>query len=179
MGTSAEEQQFYKNLKKGQRFQDYYSLVLWHERKKVLCNFQSHDVQKLIGENLQKEEIKYDEVSMDSKNIFIETKERVCGHHNLKPAGIYAQDNPKTYVVGNYDVIWTFNIETLQKFHKTNKPEEKPVENKKTGVVTAKGFVLSKKKADELCYDKMANLSRRWRQFFPTHIAEKLLQTQT
>ena len=173
---NVEEKEFYKNLEKGQRFQDYYSFILWHERKRTLCNFQRHDFQKLIGENLQKEEIKYDELSITSKNLFIETEERVSSHQNLKPAGIYAIDNPRSYVVGNYDNVWIFRTEQLKKFHTEEKPDEVPVKNKITGTVTAKGFLLPKKIANNLCYDKIEDLWTKWTELIPSYLAAKFLE---
>nr|VFK45051.1 MAG: hypothetical protein BECKSD772F_GA0070984_12061 [Candidatus Kentron sp. SD]VFK49648.1 MAG: hypothetical protein BECKSD772E_GA0070983_12091 [Candidatus Kentron sp. SD]VFK81310.1 MAG: hypothetical protein BECKSD772D_GA0070982_13012 [Candidatus Kentron sp. SD] len=164
--------QFKKDLTRGQRFQDYCCMLLWYMRKTPICNFQSHDFQKFFGENLQMEEFKYDEQSMMSENLFIETKERVSPHVDLHPAGIYAKDKPIKYTIGNYDEIWRFKRSKLVDLHRTGNYREIEVKNKETEVVTAKGFLLDKNKANEICEDKLENLSEKCMKYMPKEVQE-------
>jgi hypothetical protein len=169
------EKQFQVNLLRGQRFQDYCCLALWHLRKTPICNFQSHVFQKHFGENLQKEEFKCDERSIESSNLFVETKERVLETQELHPAGIYQRDNAIRFTIGNYDEIWRFSKKKLIELHKSGQYREVPVKNPETGVVTAEGFLLPKADADKYCEDCLKDLkATKLGQFIPDDILRML-----
>lgn len=102
-----------------------------------------------IGENLEGYELKGDEESNRTDNLFIEIVERrgrTTGQ--FVPSGIFRYDNTKCYVQGNYNEIFIFNINTLRDLSKNRK-----IITIKRG--TSKGFILPKKIAKLFADDVM------------------------
>ena len=100
-----------------------------------------------IGENKVGIEIKYDEISQTTGNLFIEVAEkRKAENPNWVLSGIMRQDNCWGYLIGNYDEAYLFlkrHLKNLQVKYPTVSPI---IIN---GSKTSKGFLLPKVKYAE------------------------------
>ena len=95
----------------------------WYEKKEIGENFERFII-KLLGltknpnkkgiDTLEGIEIKQDETSLFSGNLFIETGRN---EHNLT-SGIYAYQETRFYLMGTYDYYYCFPIRYLKELDK-------------------------------------------------------------
>lgn len=108
----------------GIEFQDFVC-VLMAERHIILQNLASKKYQYEVGENLQGFEIKLDTRCTETGRLSIEIAEKSNAANDAwVPSGIYRGDNSFVYVQGNYDKVWIFGKNQLQRYHKQKKPTE-------------------------------------------------------
>ncbi len=103
--------------------------------------YQSKQKQYNIGENRAGVEIKYDERSLDTKNVYIEYEEKAKQRKgSYVKSGILRKDNSWLFVIGHQDgLIFCFSIKLLLRLYKRNKKTKK-YELKKTP--TSKSFLI-------------------------------------
>lgn len=108
----------------GIEFQDFVCLELAKDNI-ILQNLGSKLYQIQVGENLQGFEIKYDERCTDTNRLSIEVAEKSRNDPNLNwtPSGIMRGDNSWLYIQGNYDIIFVFAKNWLQRWHDEKAPE--------------------------------------------------------
>ena len=103
--------------------------------------FEGRNEQIYVGENRLGVEIKYDEKSIKSSNLYIEIEEK---SHPEKPkyqrSGIFRRDNTFLFLIGNYDIYYVFEIDTIRELSDDYKTIE-------IARCTSKGFLLPKEQA--------------------------------
>jgi hypothetical protein len=84
----------------------------------ILQNLCSKRWQLERGENLQGFEIKHDDWCTRSNRLSIEVAERSSRRvKTWTPSGIYRDDNAWLYIQGNYDTLFVFAKNWLQRYH--------------------------------------------------------------
>ena len=132
--------------KKGTEYENYIYPIFakeWGVPEDWVKPYAEKDQQIKIGENWLGVEIKYDEKSIKSPNLYIEVEEK--GHEkriDYTRSGIFRPDNTFLFLIGNYDIYYVFEIDTIRKLFKNYKT----IEN---GRCTSKGFLLPKPQARE------------------------------
>ena len=103
---------------KGTKYENYIYPIFakeWGVPESWVKPYQEKDEQIDIGENSLGVEIKYDEKSIKSKNIYIETAEKSVPYKpDYTPSGIYRDDNSWLFAIGNYDIYYVFLINHLR-----------------------------------------------------------------
>lgn len=91
----------------------------------VLQNLSSRKWQFEVGENLQGFEIKMDALCTKTRRLSIEIAEKSRNDETLQwtSSGILRKDNSWLYIQGNYDVLFIFAKNWLQRYYKEAKPE--------------------------------------------------------
>ena len=82
-------------------------------------------------------------------NLFIETAECSVPGQKMHGAGIYHEGCPQTFVIGNYETIWLFDVDALRYEHSRKVagvyPKWSRVEK-----ATSHGFLLPLSRAGEI-----------------------------
>ena len=142
-------------FERGDKYEDFVYPIFCKEWGVDLIPCKTPDEQINIGENSFGVEIKFDERSTTSPNLFIEHEER-CedgdGFTEWTKSGIYRADNSWLYLIGNYDIFYIFLKKRLKDLHSSNKYYEargKTVDGNETSM----GFLLPKIDAKTLALD--------------------------
>ena len=135
--------EYYKEkLEEGLEYQDFVSEVLY----KIgipLFSYNSKKYQIKHGENKLGIEIKFDNKSAETGNIYIEIAEKSNpANANFVLSGIYRNDNTWLYVIGNYKKVFIFSKTILKLLHKGNR-------YKNVQTDTSRGFLLPLKDAEK------------------------------
>lgn len=118
--------------------------VEWGIPEYMVKPFETKDEQCDIGENRFGLEIKYDEKSIKSKNIYIEIAEKsVPSRETYTRSGIYRVDNSWLFLIGNYDIYYVFYIDYIRKMN-----TERNWARVETS--TSQGFLMPHKQARDL-----------------------------
>ncbi len=136
--------QYYKeSLEKGLTYQDFVVEKLY-EIGLPIISYSSKKYQHMIGENKCGFEIKFDDKTKETGNIYIEVSEK---SNPINPeyiaSGIYRNDNSWLYIVGNYEKIFIFPKNYLRMLHDKKKFKE-------VQTPTSKGFLIPAKQAEEM-----------------------------
>ena len=144
---------------RGDKYENFVYPIL---REEWGVNMIPHKTQstQLKGENSFGVEIKFDEKSIKSPNLFIEYKERREKDDGTLSTwewsgiyrGDYFEDNSWLYLIGNYDIFYIFLKKRLKDLHSSNKYYEargKTVDGNETSM----GFLLPKIEAKTLALD--------------------------
>jgi len=121
-------------------------ILLWD----ITC-YKTRGEQFEIGENKAGVEIKWDEITETSKNVYIEYAEKARIRGGLYAfGGILKNDNSWLYVVGDKTRIFVFDINILRCIYKENRKKKKYswIENR---TKTSLGFLMPKKDARKIC----------------------------
>ena len=138
---------------KGNKFEDYVYPILCKEWGVKFTPYKTKYQQYNVGENSFGIEIKFDEKSINSPNLYIETEEKSDPSLlSFSKSGIYRKDNSWLYLIGNYDIFYIFLKKRLKDLHNSNKYDE--VETK-----TSQGFLIPQAEAVNLALD-VINISR-------------------
>lgn len=108
-----------------------------------LSNTVSKESQWNLGENHFGLEIKFDGRMAQTKNIYIETREKSHPSKIIRsPSGIYRDDNSWLFGIGDYSVFFIFAKKRLQELHR-----QKPEYLKEREIPTSMGFTIPVEKA--------------------------------
>ena len=146
-------------FERGDKYEDFVYPILCNEWGVKITPYKTQGAQ-LKGENSFGVEIKFDEKSITSRNLFIEHEERRETDNGKlstwKKSGIYRgdyyEDNSWLYLIGNYDIFYIFLKKRLKDLHSTKKYTEK-FGTTASGNQTSKGFLLPKNEAKTLALD--------------------------
>lgn len=108
----------------GLEFQDFVCTTLAAQGI-VLQNLSSRKYQYDVGENLQGFEIKLDSRCTDTMRLSIEVAEKTRDDSFLPwtPSGICRDDNSWLYIQGNYQVLFVFAKNWLNRYYTEKRPE--------------------------------------------------------
>ncbi len=133
-------------LDRGQKFEQHVAKVL-KDNLNIVLEFFIGKEEQLKGETLQGIEIKFDDKTKKTGNLYIECGEKthpaIPGYY---PGGIYRDDNTWCYVIGDYDTIYLFGKKVLQSVVDDFKHVQTP---------TSQGFLIPLARAEELCLLKI------------------------
>lgn len=109
----------------GLEFQDFACHALTSRVGLIIQNFSSRKWQFNVGENIQGIEIKQDQRCLETGRLSIEVAERSQNNPAIAwtPSGIRRQDNAWLYVQGNYQVIFIFAKNWLNRYYEEKRPE--------------------------------------------------------
>ena len=98
----------------------------------------------MVGENKCGFEIKFDDKTKETGNVYIEVSEKSNpANPEYIASGIYRNDNTWLYIIGNYEKIFIFPKSYLRMLHSKGKFKE-------VQTPTSKGFLIPAKQAEEL-----------------------------
>lgn len=129
-----------KKLEEGMWYQDFVQKKLYKLGLSIV-SYSSKKYQHLHGENLAGIEIKYDQKTKETNNIYIEIAEKTHPENKeFIPSGIYA--NPKTwlYLIGDKSEIFIFAKKFLIVWHRKELFKE-------VKISTSKGFLIPAQQA--------------------------------
>ena len=123
-----------------------------------ISHYHTKEEQFEKGENRQGVEIKNDQKSMETGNLFISVKREY--YWQDYPSGIMKlyKGRPQSwlYVIGYKEQFFIFSTKQLIEYYEENKPKLfKGFTTDKEG--TDYGFLLSKKQAEKMCIQKVCN----------------------
>ena len=154
MGQSSMNKNYKECFERGDKYEDFVYPIFCEEWGVKLIPYKTKIGQR-TGENSFGVEIKFDEKSITSKNLFIEHEER-CedggGFTEWRKSGIYRMDNSWLYLIGNYDIFYIFLKKRLKDLHSSKKYFE-VCGKTADGNETSKGFLLPKSEAGTLALD--------------------------
>lgn len=120
----------------GQEFQDFAALVLLKERGIVVTALGTKKYQYSIGENMQGIEIKFDQKTIKTGNMYIEVSEKSDpNNEHYASSGIYRNDNTWLYLIGNYSIMYIFSKKLLQLMYEKDR-------YRKVETPTSRGFLI-------------------------------------
>ena len=159
MGQSSMSENYKECFERGSKYEDFVYPILCEEWGVKITPYKTKREQ-LKGENSFGVEIKFDEKSINSTNLFIEYEERREKKDGTlsgwSPSGIYRgdhfRDNSWLYLIGNYDIFYIFLKKQLKDLHNTRNYGEVPGTTASNSV-TSKGFLLPKCEAETLALD--------------------------
>ena len=160
MGQSSMNKNYKECFERGDKYEDFVYPIFCKEWGVDLIPCKTPDEQINIGENSFGVEIKFDERSTTSPNLFIEHEERHEKNDNTlsdwAKSGIYRgdyyKDNSWLYLIGNYNIFYIFLKKRLKDLHSTKKyPEASGFTA--SGNETSKGFLLPQREAKTLALD--------------------------
>ena len=125
-----------ENLLVGKKYENFVCKVLKGKINLSIDIYENVQDQYNIGESQQGFEIKYDKRHKETNNIYIEVAEKSNKNNfNFINSGIYRDDNSWILLIGNYNVIYFFGINTLRLLYETDR-------FKKVNTETSKAFLL-------------------------------------
>jgi hypothetical protein len=125
------------SLKDGEQYQRYINECLVAVGSSSFHTYTTKEDQRNKGENVEGVEVKYDKKVSSTGNLWIEVSEKTDpSHHHFVPNGIYSK-HAKYYFIGNYNIAYFFDVETLRGLHQNKRYTE--ITNN-TG--TSRGFLL-------------------------------------
>lgn len=93
------------------------------------------------GESASGIEIKFDEKSLETGNLYIETNESLWSDQNFVNSGIFKDDNTKIIAIGNFKFIFFFRRDFLVELY--NEIDQFPELKKRSAIRgTSKGFIM-------------------------------------
>lgn len=127
--------EYREKLEDALKYQDFVKHELYKRGIPIVFNDSRH-YQYTEGENILGIEIKNDKRFRDTGNLYIETAEKTnASNESFVPSGICREDNSWLYLIGDYQTIYIFGINTLNWMHRKNKYERRETE-------TSQGFLL-------------------------------------
>jgi len=150
-GTSGEQslekryERYYKNrLESALLYQDFVVDTLY-QWGLVVNQYASKAYQQKRGESRAGIEIKYDEKSLTTTNLYIEIAEKAAPRPgDFVPSGIYRNDNTWLYVIGNYDEIYLLGKSLLKALDASGRYQHLTIP-----LGTSQGFLLPKSVAEK------------------------------
>lgn len=144
----------------GDNYEDFVRHILKERYNYILHPYTTEEEQYEYGENKEGIEIKNDLIMERTRRIWIETAEKT-NRNNLEfvPSGIYRGDNSRRYLIGNYQEIYIFRIETLRQAYQNGDYyilKENP---------TSKGFLLTIEQAKRLARTVIYPTQTDWERF--------------
>ncbi len=125
-----------ERLLQGKEYENFVRKVLKEKMNLSVDVYKNIQDQYNIGESEQGFEIKYDKRYKETNNIYIEVAEKTNKNNlNFIDSGIYRNDNSWILLIGNFDVIYFFGINTLRLLYETDRFKEVNTE-------TSKAFLL-------------------------------------
>jgi len=125
-----------ERLLQGKEYENFVRKVLKEKMNLSVDVYKNIQDQYNIGESEQGFEIKYDKRYKETNNIYIEVAEKTNKNNlNFIDSGIYRNDNSWILLIGNFDVIYFFGINTLRLLYETDR-------FKKVNTETSKAFLL-------------------------------------
>ena len=125
-----------ERLLQGKEYENFVRKVLKEKINLSVDVYKNIQDQYNIGESEQGFEIKYDKRYKETNNIYIEVAEKTNKNNlNFIDSGIYRNDNSWILLIGNFDVIYFFGINTLRLLYETDR-------FKKVNTETSKAFLL-------------------------------------
>jgi len=125
-----------ERLLQGKEYENFVRKVLKEKMNLSVDVYKNIQDQYNIGESEQGFEIKYDKRYKETNNIYIEVAEKTNKNNlNFIDSGIYRNDNSWILLIGNFDVIYFFGINTLRLLYETDR-------FKKVKTETSKAFLL-------------------------------------
>ena len=125
-----------ERLLQGKEYENFVRKVLKEKMNLSVDVYKNIQDQYNIGESEQGFEIKYDKRYKETNNIYIEVAEKTNKNNlNFIDSGIYRNDNSWILLIGNFDVIYFFGINTLRLLYETDRFKEVKTE-------TSKAFLL-------------------------------------
>ena len=117
--------------------------IEWCVPEHMVKPYETQGEQWAIGENKLGVEIKYDEKSIKSPNLYIEVKEKsVPSKPTYSASGIYRVDNSWLFLIGNYDIYYVFEIDAIRRL-------ESEGDWRRVKTPTSLGFLLPKTEAEK------------------------------
>jgi len=137
--------EFDAGLKKGAQYQDYLIVYFYKFLNRTIIQFSSQLYQYTYGETLTGEEIKYDSLMKHTGNLYIEVAEKTNAQNKtFIKSGIYAKDRIHTFIIGDYNECFLFDISKLKELHDSEKFRVAQID-------TSIGFLLPKEEALKHC----------------------------
>jgi len=125
-----------ERLLQGKEYENFVRKVLKEKMNLSVDVYKNIQDQYNIGESEQGFEIKYDKRYKETNNIYIEVAAKTNKNNlNFIDSGIYRNDNSWILLIGNFDVIYFFGINTLRLLYETDR-------FKKVNTETSKAFLL-------------------------------------
>lgn len=136
-------------LKEGLEYQDFVIHYLAQHFGLALSIYSSKKYQNQYGETEQGIEIKFDNMSEKTGNLYIEISEKSNPDNDwFVDSGIYREDNSWLYLIGNYSIIYIFSKNILKLLYKSSRYKE-------VEIATSTGFLLPLKIADKCAAKKI------------------------
>ncbi|MDD2820497.1 MAG: hypothetical protein PHW29_04465 [Flavobacterium sp.] len=121
------------------------------------------------GESRAKIEIKFDNKSYGSGNLYIEVAEKKHSNNtSFVDSGIYRKDNSVFYLIGNHQEFFLFPKTLLENIHK-NKNTDGLYKSKDVTNGTSKGFLLNIKDVKAYIYKTKAENCLHFKYEFAQH----------
>ena len=136
-----------QKLEEGEQYQDFVTEKLY-EIGIPIISYSSKRYQHIVGENKCGFEIKFDNNTKKTGNLYIEIAEKSNElNKEFISSGIYRNDNTWLYIIGNYEKIYIFSKKHLRKIFEDVKRIAflRRIETK-----TSRGFLLPAKYAEEI-----------------------------
>ncbi len=139
---------YYKaKLESGMRYQDFV-VDAAYQAGFVIVQYGSKAYQMSVGESRTGVEIKNDEKFASTGNLWVETAEKATQRDGpYVPAGIYSSGDWWLYVMGDYDTIFFFPRNMLQRLDKAQKNNHDLYRHLDNNTGTSQGFLFPEKDA--------------------------------
>ncbi len=139
---------YYKaKLETGLLYQDFVIEQAYFAAGLVIVQYASKAYQLAVGES-RIVEIKNDEKFAISRRLWIETAEKATQRSGpYAPSGIYREGNWWLYAIGDYDIIFFFSRNMLQKLDKAQRNNKDRYTHLENNTHTSCGFLLPEKDA--------------------------------
>ena len=138
--------EYNRKLAMGNRFEEYVYPHLYDTWGVLIESCKTYEEQCDVGENYFGIEIKYDDMSKRTTNIYIETAEKSDeSKPDFSNSGIHRVDNSWLFLNGTETKFYIFLIKELRILEQTE-------DWITTGNPTSKGFLIPKKDADMLAW---------------------------
>ncbi len=171
MKFKEETENYEKNKKSAEIFEDFCSCVMMKRLGIPLVNFKSEMLQYRGFENYQGIEIKYQPrfKNQENRGLYIEVGEkRHKKNKNYVPSGIMRNDKAWLFLMGNYETLYLLSKKVLRAVY------EETYKEKTKNYSTSQGFRLPIKEVDECCELKLDNLKEDFPNLIPESFYEDL-----
>lgn len=125
-------------METGSQYQDFVMDACASYLGLYIQTYSSRLYQHEVGETRQGAEIKHDERFKQTRNLWIEVAEKARPRPgDYAKSGLYRGDNTWLFIIGDYDVIFIFQLNILQLLHASGRYRER-----ENGTLTSVGFLL-------------------------------------